>query len=103
MKKRANLLMTEATGTRKNRLRALAAQTVPSRRRLLMKMAGVPKRMPTKYHNKKGRQFYLTLKGKYVLRTADGRSLYGRKATSPRAPRAIRPKRVSGPRATTTA
>jgi len=90
-----NLLLAEARGrTTKNKLLALAAKPVPTKRQLLMKMAGVPKRMPTKYQNKKGRQFYLTLKGKYVIRTADGRSLYGRKSTDPNAPKAIRPKRI---------
>lgn len=68
-----------------------AAMVPPSRRALLMKRVGPLKRMPTKYHNKKGRQFYLTLRGAYVLRQ-NGRSLYGRKATDPNAPLAIRPK-----------
>ena len=95
MAKIKNLLLAEAKGLKtKNKLLALAAKPVPTKRQLLMKMAGVPKRMPTKYHNKKGRQFYLTLRGAYVIRTADGRSLYGRKATDPNAPKAIRPKRI---------
>ena len=50
--------------------------------------------MPVPFYNKKGRQFHLTMRGKYVIRTADGRSLYGRKSTDPRAPLAIRPKKA---------
>ena len=91
---RAKNLLIEARGTRQNRLLTLAAKPVPDRRALLMKVAGVPKRIPTRFYNKKGRQFYLTLRGKYVLRTVNGKSLYGRKATDPRAPLAIRPKRI---------
>ena len=88
MVRRANLLL----GGTRTRLLNIAARPEPTRRQLLMKRAGVPKRMPTIYHNKKGRQFFLTMKGKYVLRH-NGKSLYGRKATAPSAPLAIRPKR----------
>ena len=63
------------------------------RGRALLKMVGVSKRIPVPYYNKKGRQFHLTLKGKYVLRTAQGKTLYGRKSTNPRAPLAIRLKK----------
>jgi hypothetical protein len=63
----------------------------PTRREALMKKTGVASRLPTPYYNKKGRQFFLTLKGVYVIRQ-NGKSLYGRKATSPSAPKAIRPK-----------
>ena len=63
----------------------------PKRGRALLKLVGVPKRMPVPYYNKKGRQFYLTLKGAYVLRQ-NGKTLYGRKAASPSAPPAIRRK-----------
>jgi hypothetical protein len=52
---------------------------------------GVAKRIPTQFYNKKGRQFFLTMKGKYVVRQ-NGKSLYGLKATNPMAPMAIRPK-----------
>lgn len=93
MTKLKNLLMIEAKGSTKNKLLALAAKPVPTKKQLLMKMAGVPKRMPTKYHNKKGRQFFLTLRGKYVIRQ-NGKSLYGRKSTDPNAPLAIRPKTI---------
>lgn len=91
MPKIVNLLMIEAKGSTKNKLLALAAKPPPTKKQL----AGVPKRMPTKYHNKKGRQFFLTLKGKYVVRH-NGKSLYGLKAAGPNAmtaPKAIRPKR----------
>lgn len=63
------------------------------RGRALLKLVGVSKRMPVPFYNKKGRQFYLTLKGKYVIRTSSGKTLYGRKSTNPRAPPPIRPKR----------
>jgi hypothetical protein len=66
---------------------------VPTRRQALLKKAGVAKRLPTPFYNKKGRQFFLTMKGKYVVRQ-NGKSIYGLKATDPRAPKAIRPKRI---------
>ena len=93
MKRGAALLRQSQPKKRLAGLLNQAGTAPPSRRALLMKRAGPLKRMPTKYHNKKGRQFYLTLKGKYVLRQ-NGKSLYGRKATDPSAPLAIRPKRI---------
>ena len=87
-----NLLLAEAKGSTKNKLLSLAAKPTPTKKQLLMKMAGVPKRVPTKYRNKQGRQFFLTLKGTYVIRAANGKTLYGRKCTDPSAPKAIRPK-----------
>jgi hypothetical protein len=54
---------------------------------------GIAKRIPVPFYNKKGRQFFLTMKGKYVVRQ-NGKSLYGLKATNTRAPMAIRPKRI---------
>jgi len=93
MVRRANLLVAQTSGAKtRNRLLALAGRPEPTRRQLLMKRTGVPKRMPTKYHNKKGRQFFLTIKGTYVLRQ-NGKSLYGRKSTDTSAPLAIRSKR----------
>jgi hypothetical protein len=93
MARRANLLLAQTSGLKtRARLLNIAARPEPTRRQLLMKRTGVPKRMPTKYHNKKGRQFFLTLKGKYVLRQ-NGKSLYGRKSTDTSAPLAIRPKK----------
>lgn len=67
---------------------------VMTRRMALLKKLGPAKRLPTQFYNKKGRQFFLTLRGKYVLVHPDGTLLYGRKATNPRAPFAIRPKRI---------
>lgn len=87
--------MAEAKGlATKQKLLAMAATPAPTKKQLLLKMAGVPKRLPTKYHNRQGRRFFLTLKGAYVIRTANGKTLYGRKATDPTAPKAIRPKRI---------
>jgi hypothetical protein len=91
MTKIGDLLMIEAKGSTKNKLLALAAKPLHIKKQL----TGVPKRIPTKFHNKKGRQFFLTLKGKYVVRH-NGKSLYGLKAAGPNAmtaPKAIRPKR----------
>jgi hypothetical protein len=52
--------------------------------------------MPTQFYNRKGRQFFLTLRGVYVVRE-NGKTLYGRKAagsSAARAPKAIRPKKM---------
>lgn len=64
----------------------------------LLKLVGVAPRIPIPFHNKKGRQFFLTLKGSYVVRD-NGKSLYGRKAcvtgkNLSSVPAKIRPKRV---------
>jgi len=61
-----------------------------------MSRIGVARRMPTQFYNRKGRQFFLTLRGVYVVRE-NGKSLYSRKAAGPRAvnaPKAIRPKKM---------
>ena len=93
MVKRANLLLRQtAPVARRLALLNQGMTTLPTRRQALLKKMGVVKRMPTPFYNKKGRQFFLTMKGKYVVRQ-NGKSLYGRKATSPRAPLAIRQKR----------
>jgi hypothetical protein len=94
---RGNLLL----GARRAALLNQGLTTLPTRRQTLLKRMGVAKRLPTQFYNKKGRQFFLTLKGKYVVRH-NGKSLYGRKCTNPVAPLAIRPKRISGRRATKT-
>ena len=94
MKRGAALLRQTTAPIRRNALMRQAAVRPPSRRQALMKRVGIAKRLPVPFHNKKGRQFYLTIRGKFVIRTANGRSLYGRKATHPRAPLAIRPKRI---------
>ena len=83
--RRASLLLVAAKG----RLGSL--NKPPSRRNALLKLAGPSKRIPTNYYNRQGRQFFLTATGKYVIRTSNGKTLYGRKSTNPRAPLAIRP------------
>ena len=88
MVRRANLLL----GHRRMALLNQGRMTFPTRRHALLKKMGPVTRLPTQFYNKKGRQFFLTLKGKYVLRQGT-KSLYGRKATDPRAPMAIRPKK----------
>lgn len=94
MVKRGNLLLKQ-TAPLARRLALLneGMTTVPTRRQALLKKMGPAKRLPTQFYNKKGRQFFLTMKGKYVVRQ-NGKSLYGRKATDTRAPLAIRPKRI---------
>jgi hypothetical protein len=88
--KRGNLLL----GHRRQALLNHGRSAVPTRRQALLKKMGVAKRIPTPFYNKKGRQFFLTMKGKYVVVRQNGKSLYGLKATNPRAPFAIRPKRI---------
>lgn len=92
MVKRVNLLMRQ-TAPVARRLALLNQSRIapPSRRQALLKMLGPAKRLPTQFYNKKGRRFFLTMKGVYVVRH-NGKSLYGRKATDLRAPKAIRPK-----------
>ena len=93
MAKRMNLLLRQSGPVaRRAALLNQARTTAPTRRQLLLKKMGVAKRIPVPFYNKKGRQFFLTMKGKYVVRH-QGKSLYGLKATDPRAPKAIRPKR----------
>jgi hypothetical protein len=89
MVKRGDLLL----GRRRMALLNQVRMTAPTRRHALLKKMGPVTRLPTQFYNKKGRQFFLTMKGKYVLRQ-DGKSLYGRKAINIRAPMAIRPKKV---------
>lgn len=91
MVRRANLLL----GTRRLALLNVGRTAPPTRREALLKKMGVAKRIPTQFYNKKGRQFFLTLKGKYVVLRQNGKSLYGRKATTLIAPPSIRPKRIS--------
>lgn len=93
MAKRVNLLLRQtAPVVRRMTLVNLGRTVPPTRRQALLKKMGVAKRMPVPFYNKKGRQFFLTMKGKYVVRQ-NGKSLYGLKATDLRAPKAIRPKR----------
>jgi hypothetical protein len=94
MAKRGNMLLRQtAPVARRQALLNLGRTAAPTRRQALLKKMGIAKRIPTQFYNKKGRQFFLTMKGKYVLRQ-NGKSLYGRKATSRAAPPSIRPKRI---------
>lgn len=94
MAKRGNLLLRQPPPVaRRHALLNQGMKPLPTRRQALLKKMGVAKRLPTQFYNKKGRQFFLTMKGKYVVRQ-NGKSLYGLKATNKRAPMAIRPKRI---------
>ena len=82
--------------TRKNSLLKYSKQGTP-RRNALLKMAKGPThrevlRMITKFKNTKGRPFYVTLKGTYII-LSNGKSLYGRKSNSCNVPTKIRSKR----------
>jgi len=92
MKRRDALL----TATRRDFIMERARVPMITRRGALMGRIGVARRMPTQFYNRKGRQFFLTLRGVYVVRE-NGKSLYGRKAAGPsamHAPKAIRPKKM---------
>lgn len=89
---RRNALMASAGATRRNALLERAHTRPLTRREGLMRRVGVASRIPTQFYNKKGRQFFLTIKGVYVVRE-NGKSLYGRKATAFNAPKAIRPRK----------
>ena len=92
--KRWNLLMRQTVpATRRHALLNKGMEPSPTRRQALLKRMGVAKRIPVPFYNKKGRQFFLTIKGKYVVRQ-NGKSLYGLKSTNPMAPKAIRLKRI---------
>jgi hypothetical protein len=65
-------------------------------------MVGLAKRIPVPYYNRQGRQFFLTLKGQYVVHS-NGKYVYGVKAyrnphgvikNLSRVPAKIRPRRV---------
>ena len=102
MKRYQALLRQTAPKARRAALLNEAGRAAPTRRQMLMKRAGVAKRLPIPYYNRKGRQFYLTLRGAHVIRS-EGRSFYGVKAYKnahgviknlSRVPVKIRPKRV---------
>jgi len=94
MARRGDLLLRQTEPVaRRQALFNMGRTSVPTRRQALLKKMGVAKRIPVPFYNKKGRQFFLTMKGKYVVRH-NGKSLYGLKATNPMAPKAIRPKRI---------
>jgi hypothetical protein len=92
---RRNALLAPAA-TRRNALLGRARAAPLTRRGALVGRIGVASRIPTQFYNRKGRQFFLTLRGTYVVRE-NGKSIYGRKAAGPsasRAPKAIRPKKI---------
>lgn len=94
MTKRAELLL----GTRRSRLLGEAAPG-PTRRKALLARVRL---QPTRFQNRSGRHFFVTLRGSYVV-LEHGRRLYGRKArfmdgrrltNTSSAPARIRPKRI---------
>jgi hypothetical protein len=90
MATRRNLLLKQTNAkapTRRNAL--LKASKGPTRREALLKLVGPIPWMITNYKNTKGRPFYVTLKGTYIVRV-DGKSLYGRKSNSCHVPAKIR-------------
>ena len=87
---RRNLLLKPST--RRNAL--LKAAKGPTRREALLRQIGRLPRMVTGYKNMKGRPFYVTLRGSYIVRV-DGKSLYGRKSRACQVPKKIRRKRCS--------
>jgi hypothetical protein len=82
--------------TRRNAL--LKATKGPSRRDALMKRIGPIPYLITGYKNTKGRPFYVTLKGTYIIRV-NGKSVYGRKANSCHVPAKIRPRKCKSNKA----
>jgi len=93
---RRNALLASGAATRRNVLLERARAPTSTRGGALMRRVGVASRIPTQFYNSKGRQFFLTRRGVYVVRE-NGKSLYGRKAAGPsavHAPKAIRPKKI---------
>lgn len=90
MMKRRNALLHPPKPTRLNLLFKTAK--LPTRRAALLKQMGTLPRIITGFKNMKGRPFYVTLKGSYIVRV-DGKSLYGRKARACQVPKKIRRKR----------
>ena len=88
---RRNLLLKSPVKTaRRNAL--IKAAKGPTRREALLRQIGRLPRMITGYKNMKGRPFYVTLMGSYIVRV-DGKSLYGRKSRACQVPKKIRRKR----------
>lgn len=91
---RALAVLKEATRSvpRVTRLRALIGEAVkPAKRQFVVKSS-------TRYYDRKGRRFFVTMRNSYVVRRNDT-SLYGRKAFAPirklsAVPLKIRPKRL---------
>ena len=89
MATRRNLLLKQTNvkaSTRRNAL--LKASKGLTRREALMKLIGPIPHMITGYKNTKGRPFYVTLKGSYIIRV-NGKSVYGRKSNSCHVPTKI--------------
>lgn len=95
--KRLDLLRGVARG--QTRREALLLKRGPTRRAALLEQTRL---VPTRFQNRAGRHFFLTLKGTYVV-LEYGRRVYGRKArfmdgrrivNTSRVPARIRPKRV---------
>jgi hypothetical protein len=78
--------------SRRNALLKAAKAPAPTRRQSLMKIIGPLPWIITQYKNTKGRPFYVTLKGSYIVRV-NGKSMYGRKANSCHVPAKIRPRK----------
>ena len=94
---RLDLLKGVARG--QTRREALLLKRGPSRRVALLEQTRL---QPTRFQNRAGRHFFVTLKGSYVV-LEYGRRVYGRKAkfmdgrriaNASRVPARIRPKRV---------
>jgi len=90
--KRRNALLKQTQMKRRNALLNVAVKKAPTRRELLLRQIGPLPWMVTTYTNMKGRPFYVTLKGSYIVRV-DGKSLYGRKSRACQVPKKIRRKR----------
>jgi hypothetical protein len=74
--KRSDLLLGMGAGPTRRTLLLTGAAPGPSRRKALLQQAKI---QPTRFQNHKGRDFYLTLRGSYVI-LKYGRRIYGRKA-----------------------
>jgi hypothetical protein len=95
MSSRRNLILkyVKQGSPKVSRRNALLKQTKGlTRRQALMRQIGELPWIITPYKNTKGRPFYVTLKGSYIVRI-DGKSFYGRKSKSCNVPKKIRPKK----------
>jgi hypothetical protein len=88
--KRRNALLRPPKPTRLNLLFKTAK--LPTRGAALLKQMGTLPWIITGFKDVKGRPFYVTLKGSYIVRV-DGKSLYGRKARTCQVPKKIRRRR----------
>jgi hypothetical protein len=91
MPTRRNLLFGPPPSRRNSILKVSKGLT---RREALVKLIGPFPWVVTKYKDTKGRPFYLTMKGTFVVRS-NGKSLYGRKSSSCNVPEKIRPRRCA--------